>query len=229
MLAAFSAATAYAGRTPQNKGWVYKLVSEAAREIHREGERADTPAERVARVQALVILDSIRMFDGDVALRAATERETPQFLAWLSSLKELKDELEAGISPEVLMSRDRPPASWENWVLLESVRRTVMMAFSFICISYILKSQEPPCEIMEPCISFTVSRHLWEAPSSVAFFQSWHHKPQYCVSEMDFKEVWMHARPDDVDDFAKLMLTAQAGPDAMEYFMVGNANISVGA
>ncbi|KAH6997687.1 hypothetical protein BKA56DRAFT_626518 [Ilyonectria sp. MPI-CAGE-AT-0026] len=229
MLAAFSAATAYAGRTPENKAWVYKLVAEAAREIHREGERVDTAVEKVARVQALVILDSIRMFDGDVALRATSEREMPQFMAWLMELKALKDELEEGLSSAVLISTDRPPASWESWVLLESTRRTVMMAFSYVCISYILKSNEPPCEIMDPDISFTVSRHLWEAHSSVAFFHAWHNKPQYCVSEMDFKDVWMRARPDDVDDFAKLMLTAQSGPDAMDYFMLGNVNISMTA
>ncbi|KAH7133624.1 hypothetical protein EDB81DRAFT_762909 [Dactylonectria macrodidyma] len=228
MLAAFSAATAYAGRTPENRGWVYKLVAEAAKDIHREGERADTPAEKIARVQALLILDSIRMFDGDVALRAATEREAPQALAWLSSLTELRTELEAGVSSELLMSRDRPPASWESWILLESTRRTIMMAFSFTCITYMLKAQEPPCDIMES-ITFTTSRYLWNADTSVAFFQAWHHKPQFRVSDMDFKDVWMYARPEDIDDFTKLMLTAQSGPDAMDYFMMGNSNVSVGA
>ncbi|KAH7137262.1 hypothetical protein B0J13DRAFT_75889 [Dactylonectria estremocensis] len=249
MLAAFSAATAYAGRTPENRAWVYKLVSEAARDIHREGERADTAAEKIARVQALLILDSIRMFDGDVGMRAATEREAPQALAWLSSLTELRTELEAGVSSEVLMSRDRPPASWEvrdtgicwcredlfadlpslqSWILLESIRRTIMMAFSFTCITFMLKAQEPPCDIMES-IAFTTSRYLWNADSSVAFFQAWHHKPQFRVSDMDFKDVWMYARPEDIDDFTKLMLTAQSGPDAMDYFMMGNSNVSVGA
>lgn len=102
-----------------------------------------------------------------------------------------------------------------------------MLAYSYVCISYILKSHErtytaagfhqrmlifpfstAPCEIMDPDISFTVSRHLWDAHSSVAFFHAWHNKPQYCVSEMDFKDVWIRARPDDMDEFAKLMLTA---------------------
>ncbi|KPM36099.1 hypothetical protein AK830_g10466 [Neonectria ditissima] len=228
ILAAFSAAAAYAGRTPENKAWVYKLVTEAARDIHREGERAHTPAEKVARVQALVVLDSIRMFDGDVALRAASERETPQFVLWLTALRDLKNELEQGVSPVLLMSRDRPPASWEGWILLESARRTLMMAMSFLCVSYILKSLEPPCDIMETGLAFTASRHLWEATSSIQFFQAWHMKPQFCVPDMDFKDVWMHARPDDVDEFSRVMLTAQSGPDVMEYFMLGNANISVG-
>lgn len=143
MMAAFSAATAYLTRTRENRAWVYKLIADVAREIHREGEKAGlTPVEKIARVQALVILDSIRVFDGDVALRAASEREMPQFLTWMNQLKELTGEMEGGVSPQAGMTRERPPASWEAWVLLESARRTVMMALSFVCLSYILKSME---------------------------------------------------------------------------------------
>lgn len=227
MMAAFSAATAYVTRTHENKAWVYKLIADVAKDIHREGERANTPIEKIARVQALVILDSIRMFDGDIGLRATSERETPQFLAWLNDLKEIRIEMEEGISPSVLMSRERPPTSWESWILLESTRRTVMMALSFVCLSYILKSMEPPCEVMELPHSFTASRHLWDATSSVNFFQAWHMKPQYCVSDMDFKDVWMHARAEDIDDFTKVLLTAQAGPEAMDYFMQGTGNVPI--
>ncbi|KAM5356143.1 hypothetical protein ACJ41O_002789 [Fusarium nematophilum] len=227
MLAAFSAASAYAARTPENKPWVYKLVTDVAKDIHREGERASTPAEKLARVQALVVLDSVRMFDGDVALRAASEREMPQLLVWLNALKELRDELEGGEDPANLMSRDRPPASWESWVFLESIRRTIMMAFSFICLTYILKSTEPPWEVMESACAFTASRYLWDANSSVAFFRAWQTRPQYCVLNMDFKDVWLHARPEDIDDFTSLMLTAQMGPEAMDGFMAGGMGVAV--
>ncbi|KAI5466718.1 hypothetical protein BGZ63DRAFT_5801 [Mariannaea sp. PMI_226] len=229
MVATFSAATAYATRTPENKAWVYKLVTDVAKDIHREGERADTPIERVARVQALVILDSIRLFDGDVALRATMEREMPQFLNWANDLKNLKNDLEEGQDPALLMSRDRPPASWESWILLETVRRTSMMALCFVCLSHMLKSVEPPAEAMETPHYFTASRHLWEATSSVNFYQAWHLKPQFCVPDMDFKEVWLHARPDDIDEFTKMMLTAQAGPEAMDYFMHGSGNPAITA
>ncbi|KAF4446625.1 c6 zinc finger protein [Fusarium austroafricanum] len=223
MLAAFSAASAYSARTPENKGWVYKLITDMAKEIHREGERASTPAEKLARVQALVVLDSMRMFDGDVTLRATSERELPQFMAWMRALKEVEEELPVGDEPFATRMKGPPPPTWESWLLAESVRRTVIMAFAFVCMTNILKSLEPPCEIMDaPDFQFTASRYLWEADSSVAFYRAWQTKPQYPVRNLDFKGVWLHAQPEDVDEFTKLMLIAQMGPEAIDQFMMGS-------
>ncbi|KAF4471480.1 c6 zinc finger [Fusarium albosuccineum] len=227
MLAAFSAASAYTARTQENKAWVYKLITDVAKDIHREGERASTPAEKLARVQALVILDSVRVFDGDVPLRAASEREMPQFLSWVEALHELRVELDKGETPAAPVTKEQPPATWESWVLVESMRRTVLMSYSFIAICYILRSLEPPCQAMETPLEFTASRYLWDADSSVAFFRAWQTKPQYSVSNLDFKDVWLHARPEDIDGFTKLMLTAQMGTDAMDHFMIGNAGVAV--
>lgn len=115
ILSAFAAATAYAGRTPENRSWVLKLVADAAREVHREGERQGLSAsEKLARVQALLVLAAMRVFDGDIGARAAVEREMVVFRAWMEDLiSVLKDELEHGLQAEVNISRDRPPKSWE--------------------------------------------------------------------------------------------------------------------
>lgn len=113
LLAAFSAASAYSARTPENKGWVFKLIADMAKDIHREGERASTPAEKLARVQAMVVLDSMRMFDGDVTMRATSERELPQFMAWMCALKEMEEELKTGDEPVATMLKGPPPQSWE--------------------------------------------------------------------------------------------------------------------
>jgi hypothetical protein len=61
----------------------------------------------------------------------------------------------------------------------------------------------------------------------VDFFRAWREKPQYCVTDMSFKEFWMYARPDDMDEFTRLMLTTQVGIDAVEHFMAGETNIPV--
>ncbi|KAJ4130697.1 hypothetical protein NW768_006235 [Fusarium equiseti] len=222
LLAAFSAASAYSARTPENKGWVCKLIADMAKDIHREGECASTPGEKLARVQALVVLDSIRMFDGDVTMRATSERELPQFMAWMFALKEIEEELKFGDEPAATILKGPPPQSWEAWLLAESIRRTIVMAFAFVCVTSILKSNEPPCDIMAPNFQFTASKYLWEADSSMAFFRAWQTKPQFPVRNLDFKGIWMHARPEDVDEFTKLMLTAQMGPEAMDHFMVGH-------
>lgn len=113
ILTAFSAATVYSSQTPQTKGWTLKVLLDAAREVHRDGERATTHADRLARVQALLLLNSMRIFDGDLGMRAAAEREMSVFLAWVKDLIAVKNELEEGLPPSAHMLRDKPPKSWD--------------------------------------------------------------------------------------------------------------------
>jgi hypothetical protein len=114
ILSAFGAASAYTGRTPENRAWVLKLVADAARDVHREGERQGLGAtDKLARVQALVVLAMIRVFDGDIGSRAAVEREMGVMINWVDELSALKEELEGNDDPQLSMSKERPPTTWE--------------------------------------------------------------------------------------------------------------------
>lgn len=115
ILAAFSASSAYAARSPSNKGWTVRLLVDAGREIHREGERAITNEDKLSRVQALLILNSMRIFDGDLGLRAAAEREVPVMMSWLRELSSMRDnlEMEEGLRGPNGFVRDKIPKTWE--------------------------------------------------------------------------------------------------------------------
>lgn len=56
--------------------------------------------------------------------------------------------------------------------------------------------------------TFTASRHLWDATTSGEFYRAWREKPQFLITNMVFKEFWMYGRPDDCDEFTRLMFTA---------------------
>ncbi|PNY27172.1 Uncharacterized protein TCAP_02899 [Tolypocladium capitatum] len=226
ILAAFSTATAYGAHSPANKAWTMRLVADAAREIHREGERATTPGDKLARVQALTVLNSVRVFDGDVGLRAAAEREMGVMLAWTKELEDVKDELEGEARAQRGALRE-PPKSWESWIFLESARRSVMAAYASLCLFYILKLDGFPCGTWSVTQTFTASRHLWEANSSVEFYRAWREKPQYFIENLAFKDLWMYGRPTDLDEFTRLMLTSVVGVDAMDHFMEGDVPIPV--
>lgn len=146
ILTVFSAATAYANRSGDNKGWVMKLLSDTAMALHRDGESATSNLDKLARVQALLILDSIRVFDGDIALRAAAEREAPVLVKWFQELHLVRNELEAEAAQFVgggsVRSRDKPPRDWDSWVVLESTRRTQSITCAFMCMTELLKSKE---------------------------------------------------------------------------------------
>lgn len=211
-----------------------RLLTDTAVSVHRDGERnADTPYDRLARVQALIILDTIRVFDGDITLRAAAESEVHVLMTWIEDLQKLTVTLEAeamqhaqdlvgtssvsdegvhgttangmGLGGSTFPSRDRPPKSWDAWILLESARRTLLFSCAFVCMTKLLKNQEVSQEMWKD-LTFTASRSLWEAPSSVEFYRAWKDKPQYFIRDFDFKDFWSYARPDDMDDFTRTML-----------------------
>ncbi|PMB72772.1 hypothetical protein BM221_000189 [Beauveria bassiana] len=228
ILDVFAAATAYAHRSPHNRAWIMKLLSDTAISVHRDGEGADSPRDKLARVQALVILDSMRVFDGDVGLRAAAEREAHVLGAWIGELQQVVEALEAEAAAAAaaatvdlyVPSRERPPKSWDAWILLESARRTLMFSCAFVCINKLLKNIDVG-QAMWQNLRFTASKHLWEAPSSVEFFRAWRDKPQYYIRDFEFKDFWSYARADDMDEFTKIMLMPQIGMDTLEHFMAG--------
>lgn len=245
MMSAFCAASTYATHTPSTKAWALRVLSEAAKEVQTEGRNAVSVLDKIARVQALVLIDTMRMFDGDISMRNAAEREQSLILEWVAALAHLKDEVEEGETP-MRASRDKAPKSWEHWVLVESLRRTIMMSMAFLCLLCVLKEEmrksqpllftpqtqantNPPADegLWKPCQAFTASRHLWEASTSVDFFRAWREQPQWGIQNGVFKEFWQFARAEDCDEFTKLMLTTQVGPDAMDHFMQGETNIPV--
>ncbi|KAH8174034.1 fungal zn(2)-Cys(6) binuclear cluster domain-containing protein [Sarocladium implicatum] len=226
LMTAFCVASAYRNRTPETKGWTVKLIQDATREVYAEGENAATPVARLARMHALVIMNSLRMLDGDIGLRATAEKEFGVFVQWTTDLIALRDELEKGMSKSQLTDRAQPPKSWESWLLLESTRRTIIAAISFICLISILKGETPECELWGQHIHFTASRHLWDAQTSVEFYRAWREKPRFLIEQMQYREFWQYASPDDLDEFTRIMLTTQTGMEAMDHFMLGDTSVT---
>lgn len=69
----------------------------------------------------------------------------------------------------------------------------------------------------------TLSAHLWNAKSAFDFAVAWNEKSHFLVKDLDFSEVMRDAEPDDVDDFAKMMLVGLMGIDDVRgwFYMKG--------
>lgn len=81
----------YANRTEANKAMVFRAL---AAEMHKLVETAGTtPYEKLARVHALLIYQVIRLFDGDVGLRAEGERDLERLGGWVGDLGGLGGDL----------------------------------------------------------------------------------------------------------------------------------------
>ena len=144
-MTAYTAISAYAGRTDANKGWAIRAVCEGAAEILKTADEstatssaAMTGHEKLARAQALWLLQTVRCFDGDVSLRAQAVRDMGVLKRWLKDLEGLRDNLDELSLLDDLVLRQRPPRSWEVWVFNECVRRTVFLGHLFTSLFEIL-------------------------------------------------------------------------------------------
>ena len=113
LMTAFCVSSAYRNRTPETKGWTIKLIQDATREIYAEGENAGTPVAKLARLHALLVMNTLRMLDGDIGLRSAAEKEFGVFVQWTTDLIEVRNELEQGIPKSHFIDKAHPPRSWE--------------------------------------------------------------------------------------------------------------------
>ncbi|KAK3330453.1 hypothetical protein B0H66DRAFT_468993 [Apodospora peruviana] len=225
IMACFSTSVMYSNRTPANQAMVFRVLQQDLDKLFCGDGGPATPREKLARAQALFLYQSIRLFDGDVSLRAQAERDLPLLETWLADLCRIRDNLgerrHAAADGRIRRSRIRnrrelePPTDWERWVFAESVRRTIIMAYSVLTMYGMMKgTQVPPTDGSgrDPWAyihRWTLSRHLWEADSSYDFYRAWEEKkPHFVINSYSFDEFLKYGRPDDVDEFAKIMLSA---------------------
>ena len=169
LIAAYTALSAYAGRTDANKGWAIRAVCEGAAEILKAADEtaatssaATTGHEKLARTQALWLLQTVRCFDGDVSLRASAIRDMEVLKRWLKDLEALRDNLDDVHLLDDLALRQRPPRSREMWIFNECVRRTVFLGYLFISLFETLMTAGDNSEYPLSC-TLIIQRHdpIW--------------------------------------------------------------------
>lgn len=116
ILQCFTVCTAYANQTEFTRGVVLRTLQRSIDEL-KAGTLSSLPAtaplEKIARTQALLLYQTVRVFDGDVSLRALAERDMPLLEQRIFELTRCRDNhnLLWGLSDESLKSAK--PESWE--------------------------------------------------------------------------------------------------------------------
>lgn len=106
---AFAVLTCYVHRTPANEALVFRIIEENAKElvagyeIPAQKERALDPLESLARVHALLVYQTIGLFDGDIRLRYLAESYIPILNAWLRSMVSSSSEAETCLGGSVVV------------------------------------------------------------------------------------------------------------------------------
>ncbi|ETS76544.1 hypothetical protein PFICI_11931 [Pestalotiopsis fici W106-1] len=222
IMSCFSTSVLYTARTPTNTAMVMRALCKSAHElVAAESVRfVTTTTERLARAQALLLYQIIRLFDGDVALRAQAERDSALLNTWLAELCKMRDNLSTSARLENSVARAQPP-EWEQWIFAESVRRTILMAYSVLGLYELMKDPEWDGEPNPWAYThrWTLSRSLWEAKSSAGFQRAWKEKPQFVMENHSFERFLEHGRGSDVDEFAEILLNVYMGVDETKEFL----------
>lgn len=95
---------------------VMRVLHSSVRELvdTEAGRVVATPAEKLARAQTLFLYQIIRLFDGDVILRAQGEKDMPLLQTWLGDLCRMRGNLGDLAEFENGVVRKKPPKiEWE--------------------------------------------------------------------------------------------------------------------
>ncbi|KAJ6032723.1 hypothetical protein N7540_003455 [Penicillium herquei] len=224
---AFACCSLYLSKNEINAPVIMSLFDERIKEIIATPE-PDEIFQKLARVHALILYQIMRLFDGDIRSHATADA---LFASLNSSVLSLLHHLHLPLPSDTLeslpISIDSAINFWEPWVIQESARRTVLLAFYFMQIYKILQGNVPTyCDgKLGLQHSWYLSAHLWNAQSAFDFAVAWAEKPHFVVHNLDFSWALTTAQPEDLDSFGKMLLVTIMGIDSTRAWFHGRGSI----
>jgi len=158
--------------------------------------------EHLARVQALILFQIIRLFDGDIRQRAQAEQCDSILAAWTQELRDRTVWEDSGSSP-----------TWEQWIFAESSRRTVITSLTMRGIYLVIKQGYCSLAPQITELSFTGKATLWTAPSAYYWQKAFNQEDHLKIKAMNFDDLVIQAKGADLEDFGLMMMVTYKGVD----------------
>jgi hypothetical protein len=133
------------------------------------------------------------------------------------SLRKLLDE-EIDLFVFPLVSSAPNPIFWSSWIFRESARRTFLVCSLLLGLYQTLKGGTVCTKAAARSQIWTLSAHLWNAPSAFDFGIAWQKRKHFEITNMNFAEVIQEAKPDDMDSLGKIFLVAYLGLDDAKWW-----------
>ena len=208
---AMSASSLYSNKNEMNEAMVWEIITTQVTQL-TEPRPYWTVAEHLACVQAFVIFQIIRLFDGDIKQRSDAEQQEALLTSWTDSLA-----IRTGIVSSSPSSIDR---GWETWVFEEAIRRTVLV--SRTAQSMFAIQRQGFCTMVGAVteIPFTAQRRLWAAPSATHFVKACKEARIFWIEKMDLADLIKEGNVDDLDEIAWLMLVTYKGVDGVNEWIL---------
>lgn len=239
---AFAVLASYKARTESNTKTILRIVEDRAAELlsldgttldllgmeNRSDEEVDITSvdllEQLARVHALIVYQSISLFDGDIRSRWLAECRFPILVRWAHRALEIPH-LDASKLSLTTESHIMPPAErsyitgrgcntkWHTWVIAESIRRTWLVAGALPSVYFNLQQRWADCP---GGIMFTNREGLWGAESADEWERLCSDKNVAFIQRFQADRLFDEAVPNDVDEFGRTWLEFTFGPDRLK-------------
>ncbi|KAM0522587.1 hypothetical protein ACHAPE_002179 [Trichoderma viride] len=246
---AFTATAAYFARTAANKGLIFRIIKGHCNALLDQPEVGPDAGEdtvvhgtlhHLARTQALLIYQIIRLFDGDIRSRAQAENCMEILLSWAGQLWEsASKDAELAIFDKASMASsvttDRcggmsdpnafrvdgsVPALWHAWYVAESIRRTYVAIIFVQGMYQMLKQGWAFCP---GGVSFTVTNGLWDSPSAHAWWELFLQDTAPPAQSLQLERLLFENQPAEVDTFVQPLLVATYGHERVDQWIAQQA------
>lgn len=207
--AAFGVCAACLSMTEANEFMIFDTLNAEMAKLAKSGMVNNSLEESLSTFQAIVLYQIIRFFYGDAKQRILAERQKSHIAAWgLQLLRRAGEEL-----------RDAQPA-WETWLLTESIRRTVMVAFIVHSVYAIFKHGVCPEMPTLSVLPLSSKQAFWS--SQTAYLD--HFSEDETIKYPEFTSLWMMSPSRTLEPFEKMILVACKGIEPVEALAMGNEN-----
>ncbi|KAH8889421.1 hypothetical protein GQ53DRAFT_748155 [Thozetella sp. PMI_491] len=206
---AFSTISAYALRTPDTEDLVLMIAEDRTTELVSQSippsdDLRSNLVAHLARVQALLAFEVIRLLDGCVRHRALAESLVPVLYDWSRQMLSAAIEYQAalcidkGILDKSTTTYSSDTALWNAWLLTESARRTFIVVGFTLGVYEFLRIGWTECS---GGVMLTARKGLWEAPSAPRWLELCRSHDPWMVSSICGQDSISKEQIGDVDEF----------------------------
>ena len=235
---AYTALSCYLHRTALNEQAIFHIIADRAKELVDHGiPSADSSLrntgsstldslEHLARVQALLVYQLLGLYAGDIRLRHLAEGHISVLNSWMQQMVEHASQAVCLGSSVISSARGDATAGlrlsttahcnnllWYSWILAESIRRTWLVASGIQGVYLIIQQGQASCM---GGMMFTTRHGFWEASSALAWEKQCSEVYGGLIRMTEADRLLTEVRPEDVNDFAKLVLEIVFGVEQME-------------
>ncbi|KAH7110601.1 hypothetical protein B0J11DRAFT_448147 [Dendryphion nanum] len=212
---ALSACALYSMKTTKNQALVFSnLEHKRLQLIANTDPLVVSRTNLLAAIQALILYQIIRLFDGDIRLRAQAEADESVLMMWATHLRLRTHQVPP--SPLSLAETHSLPQNaftdWHRWLIEESSRRTVITAFLLKGVYGFLKLGYDTVPDLR--MSFTVQAALWNSQSETGWRRACSERERLELQVTHWDEVIGKAKSEDMEELGVLIMVMLEGVDA---------------